>query len=265
MMTILNFESYFRVKKVDKSREMFLRGQVTELRKATVRWVAKMKIGAYKTQLDLNGIEIGSGSCNCDSRSRTGYCEHGVAMMFALRKELNFYPALTTAKAKLVSTRKELASQVDELNDPDARIYESDKKRFVSTARSILKQAAIKAQKADTRAALADCIETVRQIDEMCTILNENFSDSESLLKETFSLLQQIIANVNDESVIEEVAHDMRVEVLRNYRADEFLFLEWMKLLRPVSNQGNRAQKFQNVIDTLDRIKAEYGGYRFSY
>ncbi|MCR6720292.1 MAG: hypothetical protein NVV59_08330 [Chitinophagaceae bacterium] len=264
-MTILNFENSFRKKKVDKAREMFQRGQVIELHKASVRWVAKMKIGAYKTQLELSGIEIGDSTCTCDSRSNTGYCEHAVAMMFALRKELNFYPALTTARAKLAAANTDLAKQIKELDAPDVAIYDSDEDLFVTTARKILAQAAKSIKKGDIRSGLGECLETVRKINEMCTVLCDDFKASDKLFSEAFALLKETIHCITDEEIIEEIAHDLRVEVLRNYRENEYLFTQWMKLLRPISNQGNREQKFRNVIATLDQIRAAYGDFRYSY
>jgi hypothetical protein len=90
-MTLLNFETHFRPAKIAKAIEMFNKGQVIELRKAKIVWIGKMKIGLYKVQISLYGINIGSATCPCDSRSRSGYCEHKLAVLFALRKELDLY------------------------------------------------------------------------------------------------------------------------------------------------------------------------------
>src|SRR5688572_10115501 len=101
-MTLLNFETYFRPSKVEKAIEMYNKGQVIELRKAKIVWIGKMKIGLYKVQINLDGINIGSATCPCDSRSRSRYCEHKLAVLFALRKKLDLYPALTGSSQKIL-------------------------------------------------------------------------------------------------------------------------------------------------------------------
>lgn len=262
MITLLNFENAFRPQKVAKSKEMFLRGQVVELRKAAIMWIGKMKIGAYKVQVDIDGIHVQRNSCNCDSRPRSGFCEHSLAVLFALRKELNLYPALTTATPKLVPSTNVLAAQLEVLNKPETKVFKKDETIFTSAAKNILKTAAANIQKGNYRPAMADCMDTIRQVFDMCLIRQHNYNKSDSLFGEAFDLLQDAISKTTDEELLEHVAHDMRVEALRNFRADDYLFQQWMELLRPISNQGNRLEKFHKVTETLDRINSMYSSQR---
>jgi len=53
------------------------KGYVPDLHEAAVMYVAKMKIGAHKTQITMDGLKLESSRCNCNAQ-RTRFCEHSL-------------------------------------------------------------------------------------------------------------------------------------------------------------------------------------------
>ncbi len=257
-LTLLNFEANFRTGKVDKARELFLKGQVIELRKARIVWMGRMKIGLYKVQVQLSGIKVGYATCTCDSRSKTGYCEHKLAVMFALRKELDLYPALTSSPIKLVTTDTGMQAQLKEINYSLEPVLNKEIDLFTSRVRAVLRRAAKNIQTGNNRPALADCFEVIQRVAEMDQMLAHDYDHTKKLTEKAFDLFGKELEKITDEALLEHIAHDLRITTLRNYRSEPALFARWMKLLVSISDKGNRRDKLKKVLDTLDRIEEDY-------
>lgn len=258
VMTLLNFETFFRAVKVDKARELFLKGQVTELRKARIMWIGRMKIGLYNVQVQLSGIKAGYATCPCDSRSKTGYCEHKLAVLFALRKELDLYPALTSSPIKLASADTGMQAQLKEINYSLEPVLNEKIDIFTNRVRAVLRKAAKNIQTGNNRPALGDCFEVVQRVAEMDQMLAHDYEHAEKLSAKAFDLFGKELEKITDEELLEHIAHDLRVTTLRNYRSDPGLFARWMKLLVSISDKGNRRDKLKKVLDTLERIEEDY-------
>lgn len=257
-MTLLNFETFFRAAKVDKARQLFLKGQVSGLRKARIVWVGQMKIGLYKVQVGLSGIKVGYATCPCDSRSKTGYCEHKLAVLFALRKELDLYPALTSSPIKLVTTDTEMPVLLKEINYSQEPTLNEEIDRFTARVRTVLRNALKNSQNGNYRPALGDCFEVIQRVAEMDQMLANDYEHAAKLTAKAFGLFRNELEKITDEEPLEHIAHDLRVTTLRNYRSNDELFENWMKLLVSVSDKGNRHDKFNKVLDTLNRIEKDY-------
>lgn len=261
MMTLLNFEIYFQPAKIEKAREIFNKDQVIELRKATKVWIGKMKDGLYKVQIDLEGIHIGSASCNCASRSR--YCKHKLAVLFALRKKLDIYPALTGSSQKILPANTELREQFAIINEIDREIQDNDILLFASTTNKILKAAKNNILKGDIRMAIGDCIEVIKQTSDMVFIPDYSYQHGDEFIRRSFQLLGNAIETTKDELLLEQLAYDLRVEVLRNFRSNYSLYHDWLSLLQSVSAQGPRNEKYNKVMEAISRFDKEIPNTRY--
>jgi hypothetical protein len=261
-MTLLNFETYFRPAKVEKAIEMYNKGQVIELRKAKIVWIGKMKIGLYKVQINLDGINIGSATCPCDSRSRSRYCEHKLAVLFALRKKLDLYPALTGSSQKILPANTELREQLAIINEIDKKILDNDLLLLASTTNRILKAAIDNMLNGDIRTAIGDCIEVIKQTSIMIFIPDYYNQYGDEFIRRSFQLLENAIEATRDEQLLEHLAYDLRVEVLRNFRSNYGLFHQYLSLLQSVSGQGTSNEKYNKVLNALSRFDKEFPNTR---
>lgn len=257
-ITLLNFEAHFRDEKIIKSRDLFLKGHVVELQKAKVVWIGKLKIGMYKVQVNLQDIEVADAKCNCDNRSKSGYCEHKLAVLFALRKELNLYPALTSSTVKHPPGDDKLYKLLWEINYSDEDPTQKDIDKFTRTAKSMLAKAEKDIKSGNYRSALGNCFEVIKREPMMNVILQWDYQDGEALLEKAFDLLDKAQSSLSDEAILEDFAYDLRVQALSNYGSDFDLWQNWMKLLSRVSNDGLRLERYRKVLDTFEEIEKNF-------
>ena len=99
MMTIDNFEAYVDAKILSRGKSYFNKGNVTDLDRVDDQWTATVH-GSYEYNVQINttcqGIET-----FCDCPYDWGmYCKHEVAVMFAIREDLQSGGQRTQVKSK---------------------------------------------------------------------------------------------------------------------------------------------------------------------
>lgn len=248
-MTLLDFELHMRPAKVAKARGMYQKGQVLDLHQAAVMYVAKMKIGAYKTQVAIDGLKIGGSRCNCDAQ-RTRYCEHSVAVLFAIRAAAGLKPILASAVPKLNYAEGPLAAMLRVFNDPDYEISKADVALFGSTARKLTgsMEEAFHKNEFEEAATLGLAIATCTGELEM--YLNHDYSDYEAITEPVFGWLEKIFFYA-PETIQEELFHDVRIEAVRGYSKIGNGHKTWFDVLLAGANNPVRKDQFIRTMNAL--------------
>lgn len=253
-MTLLDFELIFRPAKVEKARSMFQKGYVLDLRKAKIMWIAKMKIGAYKVQVDLSDIVINRSTCNCDARPRSGYCEHSVAVLFALRQELGLPPALNSILPKIPQTDDRLVTLLDALSDPDLRITQKQSAEFTATAKKMTREMEALISRKEYVAAAGLGFAIVNGCQTMSLFLNYDYAEGDNCTDEAFTLLEKWCAAPVPEDVLDNFAHDVYREALRNFTRGTNAQKTWLDVSLAAATSAGRQKKFATTLDILYRI-----------
>jgi hypothetical protein len=258
-MTLLDFEIHFRADKIVKARDKYLKGHVGELKKESEeKWLAKIKIGWYNVHVSLSDIDINSSWCNCDDRPFSGYCNHSVAVLFAIRKELNLFPALTTSLPKLPRTDVSLNEMLEVVFDPDFNVTSRYTRLFTNAAEKMLQdmQQAIVRQEYAVAAGIGFSVISGMQV--MKNYLENDYKDGDAVISKIFALLKKWWQCPVTEVVKDAFAHDARIEAVRNFNSDNAIFKKWMDILVLSANADNRKQKLLSTIDTLCHIEETY-------
>lgn len=257
-MTLLDFEAHFRPDKIVKAREIYLKGHVTELKKSNEGWVAKMKIGSYYVHIDQEDISIGGASCNCDDRPWSGYCNHSVAVLFAIRKELDLFPALTNVQFKLPRTDERLTDLLEVMRDPDFELTKKYTQLFTSTANKML----LDVDKAFKQKKYADaagiCFSIITDIQQMKRQMAEDYEEGDACIEKTFVLLEKWWRCPIEEEVRNAFAHDARVEAIRNFKGDSDVHKKWIGILWLSADSESRKEKLTTTVTKLNQIDKIY-------
>lgn len=218
-------------------------------------WVAKTKIGLYKVQLDIDDIWINRSKCTCDARF-TSYCEHSVAMLFALRKELGLKPILasTVPKIKMVDTRLYDLLRFFYLNE--YIIPQSDINKFTRTAKYMLKdmEAAFTAQEYEKCASLGIAVITGMQ--EMDKYLRYNYAACTPCTDIAFEWLQKLYTAPLTEELQELIFHDVRIEAVRRYPTIVDGEHNWLDLMLMGATNATRQDQFIRTTNALCKLVA---------
>ena len=259
-MTLLDFEVHFRPAKIVKARDIYLKGHVAELKKSDEGWVAKMKIGSYYVHIDQEDISICGSSCNCDDRPWSGYCNHSVAVLFAIRKEMNLFPALNNVQLKLPRTDERLTDLLEVMRDPDFNLTKKYTQLFIDTADKILLDVGKAIKQKKYAAAAAMCFSVITGIQHMKRQMTDSCKEGDDCIAETFALLEKWWQCPVDAETRDAFAHDARVEAIRNFRndEDEDTHPQWMKILLLSADSENRKEKLANTIIKFNQIDEDY-------
>ena len=258
-MTLLDFEIHFRADKIVKARDKYLKGHVLELKKESEEeWIAKIKIGWYDVEVELTDIDIISSSCNCDDRPWSGYCNHSVAVLFALRKELNLFPALTTSLPKLPRTDTSLNEMQEVTFDPEFTVTLRYTRLFTKAAEKMLQQMEDAIAQKEYAVAAGTGFSIISGIQVMKKHLEGDYDEGDDIIGEVFTLLKKWWKCPVAEDVRDAFAHDARIEAVRNLNSDNAILKKWMDILVLSANAENRKQKLITTIDTLCQIEATY-------
>lgn len=258
-MTLLDFEIYFRADKIVKAREKYLKGHVVELKKvAEGNWIAKIKVGLYHVDVELTDLEILRSSCNCDDRPWSGHCNHSVAVLFAIRKELNLFPALTTSLPKLPRTDQALNEMVEVVFDPDFSVTTRYTRLFTNMAEKMLQDVQVAMVQREYALSAGTAFSIISGIQVMKNYMEDSYKDGNTIISKTFTLLQSWWECPMAEDVRDAFAHDARIEAVRNFNSDNATLKKWMDLLVLSANTENRKQKLSSTIDSLGQIEAAY-------
>lgn len=258
MRTLLNFEEHFRPAKISKAREMYLKGQIVELKKAKIVWVAKSKIGRYTIHIHLTELTIGRSSCNCEDRPRSGFCNHSVAMLFAIRKELNLFPGLTNAQYQLPCTDSSLTDLLDLLRDPEFEITKKYLALFTSTSHKMLKDAESFINKKNYASAGGTCFYVIASILSMKENMNVDYFEGDDCINNTFDLLEKIWQTPMAAEHRDQFAHDARLAAIRSFKSDKQVHEKWMNILLLSADDENRKQKMKTITDRFRELNGNY-------
>jgi hypothetical protein len=257
-MTLLDFEVHFRPAKIVKAREIYLKGHVAELKKSNEGWVAKMKIGSYRVHIDQDDISINGSSCNCDDRPHSGYCNHSVAVLFAIRKELDIFPVLSNVQLKLPRTDERLTDLLEVVRDPDFDLTKKYIQLFTNTANKMLLDVdkAIKQKK--YAEAATTCFSVITGIQHMKRYMTEDYEKGDACIEKTFLSLEKWWQSPVDTEIRDAFAHDARLEAIRIFRGDGDTHKRWMEILLLSADAENRKEKLVTTIDKLYQVDKKY-------
>lgn len=255
-MTILDFELHIRASKVAKARTAFLNGGIAEIHKGETMWIGKTKIGAYKVQVDVSGIEVYRSACTCDSR-RTLFCEHAVMMLFAIRKEMGLKPILASTVPKLTITDERLSQLLEKFNDADYEITESDTSTFTRIANDMIASMDAALTSSDLRAAALLGLAVAPAVQEMKVFLNDDYDAYDSLTDRTFALLERLFATPSlPPDLHEELFHDVRIHAVRQYATTSDDGRNWVDVLLAGADTPVRRDQFVRTMDALCQLVA---------
>lgn len=264
-MTLLDFEIHFRADKIVKARDKYLKGHVVELTKEYEdKWIAKIKVGLYNVHVELTDLDILNSSCNCDDRPWSGHCNHSVAVLFAIRKELNLFPALTTSLPKLPRTDTSLNEMLEVVFDPDFKVTTRYTRLFTNATEKLLRQMEDAMARQDFPGAAGTGLSIISGIQVMKKNLEDDYKEGDAIINKTFSLLQQWWQCPVAEDVKDAFAHDARIEAIRSFKSDNAILKKWMDILVVSANTEHRKQKLIAAIDALSRIESTYFSKRIN-
>lgn len=249
-MTLLDFELHMRPAKVTKARDMYRKGQVLELRPAAVMWVARMKIGLYKVHIDVDDLKVNRSTCTCDAR-RTSYCEHAVATLFAIRKELGLKPILASTVPQLPRTNNRLTDLIKSFNAIDHEISKTDVTTFTSTIKQMLKAMELAFNQQDYQTVAGLGVAVVTALQDMDEYMQYNYTACETCAYEAFEWLEKLYTVDMPEDLQAVLFHDMRIEAVRRYQTISGAEKNWLTLLMAGANNAIRQDQFTRTMNAL--------------
>lgn len=255
-MTLLDFELKCRPTKVEKGRELFRKGFVQDLHKAEVMWVARIKIGVLRVQVDLSDITIMRTACGCeDSPYRSGYCVHNIAMFFALREKLGLPPALNSIRPRIASKDKRLTAMLDVLSDATILITDTYKADFAAIARTMIAEMDQHIIAQEYLAAASLGFSVIDGLEKMQYYLHWNYAEGSDCADEAFGLMEKWCAAPVPEDMLDNFAHDVYREALRHgggggTNANK----NWLDVSLAAATSAARQKKFATTLDVLYRI-----------
>lgn len=254
-MNLIDFKLYFREAKVEKARVSY---EVIGLRKAAIRWLASVSPGMYKVQIELSGIRIDWHSCTCDSRSHTGFCEHTLAVLFALRRHLTVNPLPVHSARRILIYDKELTDTLKDLRDEDMALSLRDAKKFTKVCDQMLDQIPRALEDKQYENAVGMALGAYRTLHLMQEYIDSTPEEGWEVLAKSMKWLTDLPGVDMPSEIKDNLFHDMCLESIKGFLPwpDELEETNPLDILLSYSNSKEKADKFLKVLDTLAEITA---------
>ena len=250
-MTLLDFELHMRAVKVGRGRNMFLKDQVIDLSTDGDEWTAKIKFGLYEVIVGLEGLMLAGSSCKCDARRYTQYCEHAIAVLFAVRKQLGLKPILASVVPKIACIDYSLVNLLETFNAFEYEITDEDILTFAGKVEQMLKSVSGAFKKKDYTSVASLGFAVVTGLQSFDLLLEYSYVELEKYNQKAFAWLEKLFTLPVKEELYDLIFHDTRIAAVKSYQTVCNEGKNWMDLLLAGANNAVRKDQFIRTMNAL--------------